>query len=177
MSQRVFFALWPEPSWCEQLLEATAPLRAVGRWQGTTDLHVTLRFLGAVEPAPLANLRQATARVAWQPFSLEFDRVEWWPAAKALVALAAAPPAALRLVDGLAAAASEAGVGFDPKPFRPHITLARRAARAEALSLRPALSLAAETFCLACSEARAGGARACGARYRVLECWPAPRAS
>jgi 2'-5' RNA ligase len=169
---RAFLALWPEPDWCEQLLAALAPLRprVSARWLPAADLHVTLRFLGAVEAGQLDALRAAAAEIAWQPFALRFERLEWWREAQVLAAIAPqVPAAAAELVQALTRAATAAGMTFDLKPFRPHVTLARRV-RAAALSALSwtTLELSAQRFCLVRSDTRAEGAR-----YTVLHSWAA----
>jgi 2'-5' RNA ligase len=167
---RAFFAAWPEPSWCRSLLTATATLRDAGRWLLSDDLHVTLRFLGGLEPRQLDVIRREAAQLSWRPFTLRFSRVEWWRDAQVLAAVAPQlPEAAAELVGSLAAAARQAGIASDLKPFRPHVTLARRVS-AQSGALPPlALDLAVTTFCLASSDTRAEGA--C---YTVLDRWPSP---
>jgi 2'-5' RNA ligase len=132
---RLFIALWPP----------TVVRRALQAWQaqwawpsGATvvapeSMHVTLHFLGSVPVARVDALRVALlAPVEWlEPFDLSLDRVERWP--HGLVVLSPrSPPEPMRQLQGrLAVALSGIGVPVEARAFRPHVTLARRAAGAE----------------------------------------------
>jgi 2'-5' RNA ligase len=71
--------------------------------------------------------------------------------------------AALAMLHGrLGAVLSRAGVMLDVRPFSPHVTLARKAAKAEPAGAPPELDWCAEAFALVEST---GGA----ARYEILE--------
>jgi len=169
---RAFFAAWPPPAWCHALRLAVPSASATARALPDEDLHVTLRFLGGTEPGQLEAVGAAAARLRWQPFVLRFARVEWWREAQVLAAVAPAiPPAATELVRGLGAAAREAGIEGDPKPFHPHMTLARRVRAAPGRMPELTLDLSVQEFCLAASDTRAAGAR-----YTVLQRWAAARA-
>jgi 2'-5' RNA ligase len=143
-TRRLFFALWPDAAMREAMAQATreAARASGGRLVPAANLHVTLAFLGSVPERRLTELAEI-ARGAASGGSLElaFDHLEYWRAAQLLCALpteAPAPVAALarRLQDALAAS------GFAPdlksswsvevnitRPFRPHVTLARKVQR------------------------------------------------
>ena len=166
---RAFFAAWPPPAWCRALRTLVPPASATGRWLAEEDLHVTLQFLGGIGPRQFEAVRAAAARLRWQPFVLQFTQLQWWREAQVLAAVApAVPAAAAELVQGLRAAAREADIEADPKPFRPHVTLARRV-RAAPATTALALDLPVTEFCLAASDTRADGAR-----YTVLHRWEPP---
>ncbi len=172
--ERLFLALWPEPAVRSALAGlARESLPRVGRAVSAANLHLTLVFLGAVERATRERLEQACAEIAFVPFALTLSRLGCW--ARAGVAWSApehVPDALARLVDELRAAASRAGVAVEARPFRAHVTLARRvtpdAARAAVLPTdhRP-VRWEAREFVLARSRTEARGAR-----YEVLRAWP-----
>jgi 2'-5' RNA ligase len=139
----LFFALWPQPSMQEALLTAAGAAlesAAGARVMPCASLHLTLAFLGSVPAARLAAL-DAPAREAIEvsrplatPLVLSLDRLEHWRKAQLLCATAAqAPEAARQLSECLKERLVAAGFAPDLKPFRPHVTLARRVTHAGAV--------------------------------------------
>jgi RNA 2',3'-cyclic 3'-phosphodiesterase len=179
---RLFFALWPDPGWCEQLLEAAQPLIAggAGRSVAKSDLHVTLCFLGAVAEDVATRLPERAARIESAAFELLFDAFEYWPRSRILAASCSiVPVAASELARRLRSLALELGLQPDLKPLRPHITLLRavtgwdaRSAVAPAAALR--LALTAGRFYLAQSHALGANTAEIApmSRYTALACWP-----
>jgi RNA 2',3'-cyclic 3'-phosphodiesterase len=143
--QRLFFALWPEAAEREALAGATA--RAVrhcgGRPVPESNLHVTLAFLGSVAQPRVPQLKEIAATCAAgfpapAPLSLRFTRLVHWPRQEILCAVTAAEAAAPALLaTGLEDATAAAGFAPDLKPFRAHVTLARKVLRFEALDFAP----------------------------------------
>lgn len=144
-TRRLFFALWPDEEQRTALVQATRKaVRACGgRPVPAANLHVTLCFLGSV-PAVRAAELGAIARClvskwapAAAPATLAFERLEHWVRPQLLCALAAAalPSAADPTAPDLARALGErcAAAGFSPdlKPFRAHVTLARKVLKAQ----------------------------------------------
>lgn len=115
-----------------------------GRPVPAANLHVTLAFLSSVplrrQPELAAAARESALEPAAIPLELRFDRLELWRQAQVLCAAPAAPPAWTVAVAGQLQARLVAG-GFAPdlKPFRPHVTVARKVARANALGAMPAV--------------------------------------
>lgn len=137
-SRRLFFALWPDAAQRERLAET---VHAAVRGSGgspvpAVQLHLTLAFLGSV-PVPrvaqLTGMADAVAHAAGLPggrLELALDRLEHWRRPQVLCALPSRPPATLgalaaRLIESLRAA----GFAPDLKPFRAHVTVARKVAR------------------------------------------------
>jgi RNA 2',3'-cyclic 3'-phosphodiesterase len=179
---RLFFALWPDPEWSQQLLDSAraAIAEAGGRSVAGADLHVTLCFLGAVAEPVLARLRERVAGLQAAEFALQFDALEYWPRSRVLVTTSSHLPAAAgELACALRSGARALGLSPGELPSRPHVTLARGAAiRPEAagpaLSLCPPLQLAARRFYLAQShELEPTTATAAQTpRYQRLASWP-----
>jgi 2'-5' RNA ligase len=94
------------------------------------NLHLTLAFLGEVEPARIPGLEAALRREAAgaTPFPARTAAAGAFPSHGALrvVWLGVEPAAAfVELARVARAACTEAALPFDGKPFAPHLTLAR----------------------------------------------------
>jgi RNA 2',3'-cyclic 3'-phosphodiesterase len=100
-------------------------------WEKPEKLHITLKFLGEIEPARLEDLSGAASRAATraEPFRLTIDepgafpphgqpRVLWLAVEDASGRLAA-------LQRTLEDACAAAGFPREPRPFKPHLTIAR----------------------------------------------------
>jgi RNA 2',3'-cyclic 3'-phosphodiesterase len=175
-TRRLFFALWPGEDERAALLDAVRELVGAsgGRPVPPANLHVTLAFLGAVPAARVPDLSAIASRVAAAfprdslPLVLTLQDVAHWAHSQVLAIPAREEPG---LAPGAQALArmlchEAAGAGFDPdlKPFRAHVTVARKVARAlHASAMRPvAWSFAA--FALIESRTLASGAA-----YSVVE--------
>lgn len=174
---RLFFALQPGQEQRAALLaefEARFAAQQVAMIPAG-NLHATLCFLGVVDAARVPALREAASRVHMHKVSLRFDALEHWVKPKIVCATASA--AGVVGADALARAISDeliaAGFSPDIKPFRAHLTLARkvRVAQAEALalpqSLQPGFVVRCEEFVL--MQSRRGER---GSIYSVVESWP-----
>lgn len=125
---RLFLALWPPPPAVAQL---QALQQAWGWPAGAAPvpaqrLHLTLQFLGAVPPARLPAL-EAALPPAGEPCRLEAAQPRCWPGGLAVLELAA-PPRLQALHAALARALQALELPVDARPWRPHVTLARRVA-------------------------------------------------
>src|SRR5690349_3669210 len=126
---RLFFALQPAPELGARILAGAAPLLAELGAQATpvSNLHATLCFLGAVEPDRLDAVRAAAQKVRAPRCQTEFDTFEYWEKPRIIVAGASREsPATMSLSARLHEAMSAAGFVPDAKPFRAHLTLARK---------------------------------------------------
>jgi 2'-5' RNA ligase len=166
--KRLFFALDCAP----------AQRKAIAQWRGALQLrsgrpvpaenfHLTLKFLGSIDNARIADICEAAASVhtSGARLTVVLDRLDVWRRAGALVlAPEQPPPALLRLVYDLEQALLPFGLEDAPREFRPHLTLARdfRAPLPEAVTA-PEFFLRADRFIL--FESHKG-------RYRALAEWP-----
>ncbi len=143
-ARRLFFALWPEGALRSALAEATLEaVRASGGQPVPVDnLHLTLLFLGGVAERRVAEVADAAHRVRmWHrgiTLEMRLDHLEHWPRPRVLCALPDQRPSAAGL---LAQALHDqlAADGFSPdiKPFRPHVTVARKVTQPASLRMRP----------------------------------------
>jgi 2'-5' RNA ligase len=156
-SRRLFFALWPDAVQRERLAETlhAAVRGSGGRPVPAAQLHVTLAFLGSV-PVPhvtrLTGIAGAAAHAAGlpgRPIELSLDRLEHWRRPQVLCALPARPPAALgALAAGLVESLRKGGFAPDLKPFRPHVTVARKVARPSEPAALPPVRWRFDAFAL-----------------------------
>lgn len=122
--------------------------RATGhRWVEPESLHLTLRFLGHLDPEALARVRAELAGVRGAPFRLALGqpggfgpraapRVVWIGVEEGVEECA-------RLAAAVETACRAAGLDPEERPFRAHVTLARarsEGARLPALPPPPALA-------------------------------------
>jgi 2'-5' RNA ligase len=140
MSDRLFFALWPDPALRQALRARIDKIAASieGKRQRPDQWHVTLEFLGQVPRERQPWLRAAATRVGRSPVSIEFDRVEHWRKPQVVCLVASRVPTGLAaLVTQLQAELAAEGFAIEARPFRPHVTLARKVRSAEDLLLSP----------------------------------------
>lgn len=127
---RVFFALWPDAV-ARQALQARArQMQAVlgGRASHPDTLHLTLVFVGGVDDERLPDLAAAASRVETPAFELSFDRPDCWRHNHvAHMGPSAPPPALFGLVEQLETNLRRVDLPFDARPYRPHVTLVRKA--------------------------------------------------
>jgi len=129
---RLFFALWPGESMRTVLAAAAAP--AVAQMSGEPvppgNLHVTLAFLGSVPGTALVPLFEVGGQGPWPAVEIGFERLEFWAKPKVLVAMPESIPASgLAIVERLWTGLERLGYAREARPWRPHLTLARRVRR------------------------------------------------
>lgn len=157
---RLFFALWPDAE------EALATQAAAAALMGSTRhrlvpaerLHMTLQFIGSVDEDARPGIEAAAKAVAGEGFDLVLERAGYWRrAGVAWLAPCEMPNALSLLVSGLRAQLASAGVALEQRPFRPHVTIARKAAKAPAAHEIAPLRWRVEEFCLVKSVTHSAG--------------------
>lgn len=126
---RLFFAVWPSDALRETLAPRIRALQpeGVGRPQRPDQWHVTLQFLGPVPASRVAAARHAADQVRAAPCEILFDAVEYWRRPEVLCLAARVLPAPMgQLVSQLRAALNDRGFQPESRPFRAHLTLARK---------------------------------------------------
>jgi len=165
---RLFFALWPDEAARAGLTEWSRELRRAcgGRALRPEDLHLTLAFLGSVEPGRVEAIERAASEARPRAATLILDRPGFWKHNRIVWAGAASvPPEIESLVAELRDALKRSAIAFDAKPFVSHVTLLRDARDAGALPALAPIRWEIEGFVLAGSSPRAGG------RYEILRAW------
>lgn len=147
MGLRLFFGI-PLPHRQAEIIAAWRDSLALrGRPVATSNLHLTLAFLGDQPADRLTELSEIASRIRVNRFSLTLDRLTI--NRHGLLALGpASPPAALmelekQLNGGLLAC----GYLLDTREFWPHVTLARRCLVRSGLSA-PSYTCQVERFAL-----------------------------
>jgi 2'-5' RNA ligase len=130
-SARLFLALWPDPA----TREALRAWRDAWTWPRgaspvhTDKLHLTLHFLGDQPRARLPELLDGFT-VPFTPFDLRIDTAALWHNGIAVLAPTQPPQALLDLHTQLTQALVALGLQPEQRSYRPHVTMARRAAGA-----------------------------------------------
>lgn len=169
-SERLFFALWPEPwqqaEWttmAQQLIPSDA-----GRLVPSQNLHVTLLYLGEVKP----QIRQAMERLAGtikaSSFCLRLEQIGYWRRPQVLWWGAKQTPEQLKqLVRLLQRGAENCGLELDRRPYKAHLTLARKVRRPPGHLSAQCCDWQVKQFALVRSTLSPEGAQ-----YEVLRRWP-----
>lgn len=163
-TQRLFFALWPQPAvrvalsrWRDQ-----AQTHAGGRAMQSRNLHMTLVFLGDIRSDRIPAIQRAAASVQLEPCVLRLDRRAFWKHNHIVWAGGDAPVQLHDAVTQLRDALTAADVGFDAKPFVPHVTLLREVRSFDDAPVPEPIDWAVSEFVL-----MASGHDAAGLLYRL----------
>jgi len=169
MTDRLFFALWPDAH-LRTILSERVPhvLQGLGgKPQRPDQWHVTLEFLGEVASDRQAALHRAAGRVRAEPFTVSFDQLDHWRKPQVYCLAASVVPAPLAVLMGdLRTALAEEGFTPEAREFRPHVTLARKVKMARQGRLEPPVAWPADRFALVRSVTDPAGSR-----YEPLHWW------
>lgn len=96
------------------------------RWRPVENLHVSLRFFGAVPERAAEDLDAELAAIPAKPFTLRLKGADWFGKAepRALWLGVDAPDALTALQQKCERAARRAGLAPEPRKYVPHMTLA-----------------------------------------------------
>lgn len=166
---RLFFALGCPADLAGSICHWRDSLGIEGRPVPAANLHLTLAFLGAQPASRLAALTQLGERLDAQGFALQLDRFGMLGEDFACLFVEQIPEALLRLHRQLREGLEELGISLDPRPFRPHLSLLRQAARIDTDA--PAFAWDVRQFGLYLSQNSAEGVR-----YQPLASWALTRA-
>ena len=165
---RLFFALWPDKPARTALAARAAEIAklAGGRPVPAANIHLTLVFLGEVDPLRIEALRGAAEGTRGFSFTLALDRIGEFRRAGVAWAGCRRPPAEMmEFQAALEQRIREAGFVPDDRPFAPHLTLARHVRNPPDAGDIEAVSWRAKSFALV--ESARGEAA-----YRTLAEWP-----
>ena len=125
--KRLFFALNPDAAVREHVAAIQGACNVDARPVPPANFHVTLAFLGMQEASVIPRVREVASGLVVPGCELRLDQVGRFRRAGVLWLSASEPPAVLgafqqALVDALLAA----NIGYDRKPWKPHLTLYRK---------------------------------------------------
>jgi 2'-5' RNA ligase len=162
---RLFLALWPAPGVLEQLLAHAGEWSWPPRASRTRPerLHLTLHFLGNVAAEHLPALRGGLG-VEWAGCELALDRGTVWPGGIAVLEACEVPRELAQLHAALADRLRALDVSVETRPYRPHVTLARKAQGAKPPDFAPLRWIAGPRYALVRSVGAGGG-------YQTLQCF------
>lgn len=167
---RLFFGLDIDPDTCLEIAGwRDRMLPPLDRPVPARNFHITLAFLGDVEPSAQEAVEHEALAVAASPFELRLDELGYFPKPGILwMGPSRVPQALSRLARETDSAARRAGIHPGKRAFQPHLTLARRCrVPPPASSLPPDFELAFTHFTL--FESITGKT---GVRYQPLASWP-----
>ena len=157
---RVFYALVPDDAIRVQFVTLARDVarRSRGRAIMGDHVHLTLAFLGDVAASTLPVLRRIGDQLPHVGAVLAFDVLGAWRASGvAWVAPGVVAPALLDLYAALREALAAAGFDVDARPFRPHVTLARRCVQPHPRAQCTPIRWPVNRLCLVGSELRPEG--------------------
>ncbi len=140
---RCFVAAWPDDATrtaVEKLLVQLGPDLPKARPMQRRNLHMTLAFIGNID-APGANeVARACDALAIDSFDWSIDCLGWFPRARVMWAGGEVNGPLESAVDSARTQLDELCIGYDRKPFVPHVTLFRDVRRFDRSGpLEPAL--------------------------------------
>lgn len=161
----MFFAIWLDETLKDALcgvMERLRPCCEQGRFTPRENLHLTLVFLGEVQPARLTDLKEAMEEVSAGSFALQVGGMGCFRQRGGYLYWAGVERSAplLSLYDSLSGALRRHGFGVEERAYRPHLTLVRQAALRENCDRSsftvPVMESHVESFRLMLSERRDG---------------------
>ena len=107
----------------ERILELRSNIPGA-RWMGSEQLHVTLKFIGAVEGHSAETIRECLSCVTFSPFPLQFKGVGFFPSGVLWTGIAH-PEEIAALRRRIENTLFDAGIPRERRKFSPHVTVAR----------------------------------------------------
>jgi RNA 2',3'-cyclic 3'-phosphodiesterase len=157
---RFFFAVWP-PADSARALEAWASALE-GRVIPAGKIHLTLAFLGGVDPAKAIA---AARRIGARPHSIPVEKAQYWKHNRIVWAGPRETPLGLKtLVDALHLELYRAEYILERRPFAAHVTLLRGAPPPRELAPLPTVEWPVSELTLVRSSTSAKGSI-----YEIIE--------
>ena len=125
--QRLFFALWPDEASQQKIDKLNQQLLHQGQRLTANNLHITLLFLGYIDKQWYEPISKAVASVRADSLSLCFDELLYWRKPRVLcLGYQRQTMPLYRLLNQLHQKMRPFPIRLESRPFRAHITLARK---------------------------------------------------
>ena len=131
---RIFLALTPDKDLNDQIIELKKALKndvlseANITWQKNSDHHLTLNFVGSMEPEQIEEMYQGLAEINFMShIKIDITNVSFFPNedSQLLVAIVKPTNQILKVFERIDKVVTRIGFGSSLKAYRPHITLGR----------------------------------------------------
>ena len=131
---RIFLALTPNKDLNDQIIELKKELKntvlseADINWQKNSDHHLTINFVGAMEPEQIEEMYVGIEQINFMShLQIELSAVSFFPneESQLLVALARPTNQLQKIFERVDEVVTRIGFGSSLKTYRPHITLGR----------------------------------------------------
>ena len=131
---RIFLALTPNKDLNDQIIELKKDLKnnvlseADISWQKNSDHHLTLNFVGSMEPEQIEEMYQGLTEINFMShLQIQITNVNFFPNedSQLLVAIVKPTNQILKVFERIDEVVTRIGFGTSLKAYRPHITLGR----------------------------------------------------
>lgn len=131
---RIFLALTPKKDLNDQIIELKKELKntvlseADINWQKNSDHHLTINFVGSMEPEQLEEMYVGIEQINFMShLQIDLSAVSFFPneESQLLVALARPTNQLQKIFERVDEVVTRIGFGSSLKTYRPHITLGR----------------------------------------------------
>ena len=131
---RIFLALTPDKDLNDQIIELKKDLKnnvlseADISWQKNSDHHLTLNFVGSMEPEQIEEMYQGLTEINFMShLQIQITNVNFFPNEDSQLLAAIVKPTnqILKLFERIDEVVTRIGFGSSLKAYRPHITLGR----------------------------------------------------
>lgn len=166
---RLFFALYPDDDIRRQIIPVSRSLPTqYGRLIAEKNWHITLVFLGQVSLQQQQALISRTDAIKSGSFSLCIEQSGWWKKPQILwLGPTLVPEQLLALVDKLKHIMQDCQLVAEERPYRPHLSLVRKARYAPEPVRFESISWNIKEFSLMESVSTNSGVH-----YQILKTWP-----
>ena len=131
---RIFLALTPDKDLNDQIIELKKDLKnnilseADISWQKNNDHHLTLNFVGSMEPEQIEEMYQGLTEINFMShLQIQITNVNFFPNedSQLLVAIVKPTNQILKIFERIDEVVTRIGFGSSLRAYRPHITLGR----------------------------------------------------